>query len=278
MASTYNFVSSTRSVAAVQHPPNIPLQILAGPGSGKTKVLTSRIVHLITEHDILPSNICAVTFTNKAALEMRTRLGRMLTKEQVRQIKMGTFHALCAQFLRKYATLVGINGNFTVCDADERCVGCCGWRGKYTLTSSCSKKILGKMLKEPDLKNFLKTCSITLSEGTVSSRISQAKAKDFSPQDLLDSFYSSSHASSKGKARAKTFSVLTAEHLEHELKSCNTKETIDFIVANLYGHYERALREHNALDFDDLLVYGVRLFLENPQVGRWCMHVLVDEL
>ena len=51
---------------------------------------------------------------------MRTRLGKMLTKEQVRQIKMGTFHALCAQFLRKYATLVGISGNFTVCDADER--------------------------------------------------------------------------------------------------------------------------------------------------------------
>ena len=104
----------------MEHPPNVPLQILAGPGSGKTKVLTSRIVHLITQHGILPSSICAVTFTNKAALEMRTRLGKILAKEQVRQIKMGTFHALCAQFLRKYATLVGINGNFTVCDADER--------------------------------------------------------------------------------------------------------------------------------------------------------------
>ncbi|GJE88670.1 UvrD-helicase-domain-containing protein [Phanerochaete sordida] len=244
---------------AVQHPPNIPLQILAGPGSGKTKVLTSRIVHLITEHAISPANICAVTFTNKAALEMRTRLGRMLTKEQVRQIKMGTFHALCAQFLRKYATLVGINGNFTVCDADE------------------SKKILGKMLKEPDLKNFLKNCSITLSEGTVSSRISQAKAKGFSPHDLLDTFYASSHASTKGKAKAKSFLPLTTERLEHELNSANIKETIDFVVAHLYDQYELTLREHNSLDFDDLLVYGVRLFSENPQVGRWCTHALVDE-
>lgn len=134
------------------------------------------------------------------------------------------------------------------------------------------------MLKESDLKEFLKKCSITLSEGTISSRISQAKARGFSPNDLLDSFYASSHTSSKGKAKAKSFFVLTTEHLEHELKSCNTKETIDFVVANLYAHYERTLREHNALDFDDLLVYGVRLFSENPQVGRWCTHILVDEL
>ncbi|EKM58321.1 uncharacterized protein PHACADRAFT_193443 [Phanerochaete carnosa HHB-10118-sp] len=244
---------------AAQHPPHVPLQILAGPGSGKTKVLTSRIVHLINVHAISASNICAVTFTNKAALEMRTRLGRMLDKEHVRQIKMGTFHALCAQFLRRYATLVGISGNFTVCDADE------------------SKKIVGKMLKEPDLKEFLKRCSITLSEGTISSRISQAKAKGLSPHDLLDSFHASSHTSSKGKVKEKSFFALTTEHLEHELKSCNIKETIDFVVANLYANYELILRDHNALDFDDLLVYGVRLFSENPQVGRWCTHVLVDE-
>lgn len=134
------------------------------------------------------------------------------------------------------------------------------------------------MLKEPDLKEFLKKCSVTLSEGTVSSRISQAKAKGFSPHDLLDSFYASSHTLSKGKAKAKCIFALTMEHLEHELKSCNIKETIDFVVANLYALYERTLREHNALDFDDLLVYGVRLFSENPQVGHWCTHVLVDEL
>ena len=107
--------------AAVQHPPNIPLQILAGPGSGKTKVLTSRIAHLVTHHDIPPSSICAVTFTNKAALEMRTRLSKLLGQDQVRQIKMGTFHALCSKFIRKYADLVGLNGNYTICDADERC-------------------------------------------------------------------------------------------------------------------------------------------------------------
>jgi DNA helicase II / ATP-dependent DNA helicase PcrA len=114
-------ICSSFSCLAVQHSPTIPLQILAGPGSGKTRVLTSRIVHLITVHGIPPSAICAVTFTNKAANEMRERLTKMLGKELVMSIKMGTFHSLCARYLRKYAALVGMAGNFTVCDADERC-------------------------------------------------------------------------------------------------------------------------------------------------------------
>ena len=96
------------------------MQILAGPGSGKTKVLTSRIAHLITEHQIPPESICAVTFTNKAANEMRERLCKLVGKNVTGQIRMGTFHALCAMFLRKHATLIGVGTNFTVCDADER--------------------------------------------------------------------------------------------------------------------------------------------------------------
>ncbi|KIP07660.1 hypothetical protein PHLGIDRAFT_23961 [Phlebiopsis gigantea 11061_1 CR5-6] len=260
MASAHLVGLNQAQLRAVEHPPHIPLQILAGPGSGKTKVLTSRIVHLVTRHAVSPSSICAVTFTNKAAMEMRTRLGKMLTKEQVRQIKMGTFHALCAQFLRKYATLVGIGGNFTVCDADE------------------SKKIIGKMLKESDLKEFLKSCSITLSEGTAMSRISQSKAKGLTPHDLLDTWHSTSHtAPRKGKSKEKGPSLLTYEHLNAELGTCNTKQIIDYVAANLFAQYERTLRDNNSLDFDDLLVYGVKLFGENPKVGTWCEHVLVDE-
>ena len=64
----------------------------------------------------------------------------MLNKEQVRQIKMGTFHALCAQFLRKYATLVGISGNFTVCDADERCAQLCDLWCEYMLTNCTARR------------------------------------------------------------------------------------------------------------------------------------------
>ncbi|KAI0750566.1 UvrD/REP helicase N-terminal domain-containing protein [Irpex lacteus] len=81
---------------AVQHPPSTPLQILAGPGSGKTRVLTSRIVHLISAHGVQPASICAVTFTNKAANEMRERLGRMLGRRWSRRLRwaLSTRYAL----------------------------------------------------------------------------------------------------------------------------------------------------------------------------------------
>ena len=106
----------------MQHPPGTPLQILAGPGSGKTKVLTSRIAHLILHHALPPSSICAVTFTNKAANEMRERLEKLIGKGRTGQVRMGTFHALCAGFLRRWSGKVGlgVGDNFTVCDAEER--------------------------------------------------------------------------------------------------------------------------------------------------------------
>ena len=88
-----------------------------------------RIAYLISHCYIPPSAICAVTFTNKAANEMRERLIKLLGKDQTAQIKMGTFHALCARFLRKYARHAGIEGNFTVCDAEERYVVSCS--GKW---------------------------------------------------------------------------------------------------------------------------------------------------
>lgn len=108
--------------AAVQHPPSTPLQILAGPGSGKTKVLTTRIAYLILHHGLPPQSICAVTFTNKAAKEMRERLERLIGKERTGMVRMGTFHALCAGFLRVWSGRVGlgVESNFTVCDAEER--------------------------------------------------------------------------------------------------------------------------------------------------------------
>lgn len=152
-------------------------------------------------------------------------------------------------------------------------------RGDTITLTTHSKKIIAKMLKETDLKEFLKSASITLSDGTVASRISQAKAKGLSPEDLIDAWHSTSHSTSrKGKGKASHFSPLTCEQLNADLGTSNTKEIIDYIVANLYARYEGTLRDNNSLDFDDLLVYGVRLFGENPKVGKWCEHVLVDEL
>lgn len=105
---------------AVRHPPLIPLQILAGPGSGKTKVLTSRIVYLVTECGYDPTSICAVTFTNKAASEMRQRLTAQLGEEVTKKIKVGTFHAISAMFLRTFGKVVGVHRDFSICDADDR--------------------------------------------------------------------------------------------------------------------------------------------------------------
>lgn len=85
------------------------------------QVLTTRIAYLILVHSIPPWAICAVTFTNKAANEMKERLTKLIGKRSTKQLKMGTFHALCARFLRQHATLVDLTENFTILDADERC-------------------------------------------------------------------------------------------------------------------------------------------------------------
>lgn len=82
---------------AVTFTPSGALQILAGPGSGKTRVLTCRVANLIINHQIPPSSICAVTFTNKAAGEMRARLTRLVGSGQTSQLVIGTFHAICAK-------------------------------------------------------------------------------------------------------------------------------------------------------------------------------------
>ena len=112
-----------------------------------------------------------------------------------------------------------------------------------------SKKIIAKLL-EP-FKPSLESANISLKEGTVLSLISKAKAKGQSPDDFLLS-------SSRG--------------------STNALLDIDRTVAAIYKSYEEALRRANALDFDDLLVFGVKLFREWPDSVGWCKHVLVDEL
>ncbi|KZT04434.1 P-loop containing nucleoside triphosphate hydrolase protein [Laetiporus sulphureus 93-53] len=104
---------------AVFHPCDIPLQILAGPGTGKTRVLTARIADMILNRDLPPRSICAVTFTNKAAVELRERLYE-LVGDEASQIRTGTFHGLCTVFLRKYADFAGLSSHFTVCGAGDR--------------------------------------------------------------------------------------------------------------------------------------------------------------
>ncbi|KAF5359087.1 hypothetical protein D9756_003438 [Leucocoprinus leucothites] len=208
-------------------------EILAGPGSGKTKVLTSRVAHLILHHAIPPSSICAVTFTNKAANEMRERLVRLIGEQRTSQIKLGTFHALCAFFLRKYANVISLERNFTVCDAEE------------------SKKIIAGLLKP--FKDELEAGDINLKESTVSSMISRAKARG------LDA------------------AAMTAECNASRSMVPSTSDQINAVVSSVYTSYESALRQTNSLDFDDLLLFGVKLFRSHRKAVEWCKHVLVDE-
>ena len=97
-----------------------PLLIVAGAGSGKTRVLTSRIAHIIKDKKAFPNQIIAVTFTNKAAKEMQIRVSNILKKEATGLSWLGTFHSICAKLLRKHASAVGLNTNFTIIDQDDQ--------------------------------------------------------------------------------------------------------------------------------------------------------------
>ncbi|WP_435115913.1 ATP-dependent helicase [Candidatus Pelagibacter bacterium nBUS_49] len=97
-----------------------PLLIVAGAGSGKTKVLTSRIAHIIKEKKAFPNQILSVTFTNKAAKEMQTRVGKMLGSAATGLSWLGTFHSICAKILRKHAAAANLNSNFTIIDTDDQ--------------------------------------------------------------------------------------------------------------------------------------------------------------
>ncbi len=97
-----------------------PLLIVAGAGSGKTKVLTSRIANIIVKKKAFPNQILAVTFTNKAAKEMQTRVSRILGSTAIGLSWLGTFHSICAKLLRKHASAAGLNSNFTIIDTDDQ--------------------------------------------------------------------------------------------------------------------------------------------------------------
>ena len=97
-----------------------PVLMLAGAGTGKTKALTSRIVHLLNTGRARPNEVLAVTFTNKAAREMKERVGQLLGETVEGMPWLGTFHAICVKLLRRHAELVGLKSNFTILDTDDQ--------------------------------------------------------------------------------------------------------------------------------------------------------------
>ncbi|MGD1926565.1 MAG: UvrD-helicase domain-containing protein, partial [Paracoccaceae bacterium] len=97
-----------------------PVLVLAGAGTGKTRVLTTRLAHLIHTRRAWPSQILAVTFTNKAAREMKHRVGNLIGGAVEGMPWLGTFHAICVKILRRHAELVDLKSNFTILDTDDQ--------------------------------------------------------------------------------------------------------------------------------------------------------------
>ena len=200
-----------------------PVLILAGAGSGKTRVLTYRTGYLIEEKGVNPYNIMAITFTNKAAGEMRERIDQMVGYGS-ESIWVCTFHSTCVRILRRYIDRLGFGTNFTIYDSDDQ---------KTLMKDICKRlEIDTKMYKE---KMFL-------------SAISSAK------DELIDP-------------------------IEFETRAAG--DYVKRKQAQVYREYQQALKQNNALDFDDLIMKTVELFKLDKEVlasyqDRF-RYIMVDE-
>jgi len=200
-----------------------PVLILAGAGSGKTRVITHRIAYLIEEKGVNPWNIMAITFTNKAAKEMRERVDQIVGFGS-ESIWVSTFHSSCVKILRRHIDRLGYDSNFTIYDTDDQ---------KIVMKDVCKRLNI-------DTKN--------MKERAILSAISSAKNEMISPERYRRE-NSSNYALSK--------------------------------MADAYVEYQKQLKKNNALDFDDLLVLTVKLFMENEDVllnyQERFKYIMVDE-
>ena len=199
-----------------------PVLILAGAGSGKTRALTMRIVYLIKKLKLQPGNILAVTFTNKAAGEMKHRIVKLLGKNALGLPTMGTFHSIGVKILRTVGHLVGLTPNFVIYDDSDQ--------------ESLLKDILLKQRIDPTKYKPAMFAHI----------IDRAKNNLQEPSDIADG--------------DKSFVKMSS---------------------GIYEEYQTQLRTNNAVDFGDLLVLPVRIFLEHPEILQkyqelW-KYILVDE-
>ncbi|NSW91054.1 MAG: DNA helicase PcrA [Firmicutes bacterium] len=200
-----------------------PLLILAGAGSGKTRVITYRIAYLIKEKGVQPENILAITFTNKAAGEMKGRVDA-LVGEVSENMWISTFHSACVRILRRDIEKIGFDRNFIIFDTSDQQV------------------VIRDCLKELNLDEKTYTPVAMLSS------IGRAKDEMLEPDEFARTY--------EGDFRMST-------------------------IAKVYKLYQKKLKQNNALDFDDIIVYTVKLFQENPPVlayyQRRFKYIHVDE-
>jgi len=206
---------------AVEHPGG-PLLILAGAGSGKTRVLTRRVAHLVRARGVAPERILALTFTNKAAGEMAARIEALLA-QPARGLWVGTFHAICLRWLRQHAAAAGYRPGLSVFDADDQ------------------RALVRRLLKDEGFSETPRAARDALGV------ISRAKCRAETPEEV----------------------------------SAAARTPAQMLAARVYSAYQRALREQNAADFDDLLLGVLRLFETQAEIAdayaRQFVHVLVDE-
>ena len=199
-----------------------PCLVIAGAGSGKTKVLTHKIAYLLEEKGMHPWDILAITFTNKAANEMKERI-EALIGEGIKDMWVGTFHSICVRILRRFIDRIGFNSSFIIFDTSDQ----------RTLVKNC--------LKELNIDDKLFTDRSVLSE------ISNAKNEMLEPDQYT--------------ARADDY----------------RKEKI----ATVYKLYQKKLKENNAIDFDDIINYTIKILLQEPEIldyySNKFKYVLVDE-
>lgn len=198
------------------------LRIIAGAGSGKTRVLTMRIAHLIEDEDVRPYKILAITFTNKAAKEMKDRIGKMIETEA--QPWISTIHSLCVRILREDIGCIGYPRNFTIMDADDQ------------------KSLVKEAVKQLEIDN-----------------------DNLTPSSLVN--YISNNKTAE-------VSVDAAKKLANHFSDDEDK-------AKVYEYYVEKQRQMYALDFDDLILYTVRMFKNDLEVReKWQRrfeYILVDE-
>lgn len=200
-----------------------PCLVIAGAGSGKTKVLTHKIAYLMSEKNVLPWNILAITFTNKAANEMKERIEK-LVGEKAKDLWMGTFHSICVRILRKFIDRIGFDSSFIIFDTSDQ----------RTLIKECLKAL------NIDDKLF--------TDRSVLSEISNAKNEMLEPKA-----YAVKYAGDYRKSK----------------------------IAEIYEIYQKRLKENNAIDFDDIINYTIKILTENVDVFEYYTdkfkYVLVDE-
>lgn len=211
-----------------------PLLILAGPGSGKTRVLTHRIAYFITHRRISPEQILAVTFTNKAAQEMRMRTEmltglnltdsfRFFLGSHSRSPFIGTFHSFAARILRKEIHHVGLNPQFVIYDESDQL----------------------KIIKE--VLNSIKI-----------------DVKQFQPRSVLRRISSAKN------------SLINVNDFQQKASDYFTER-----IAEAYPQYQKTLQRNNALDFDDLLMYTIKILEDIPEVLDYYhnlfRYLMVDE-